>query len=196
MNDVTKQVSAVVGTSAEAEIDRAIAVLTLAFADDPVTRWQYPDAAQHLALFPKFARAFGGLAFTHGTARVAGDHAGVALWLPPGAEPDHAAIAATLPAGREAEIGAIFEQLAPYHPSEPHWYLPLLGVDPARQGRGYGAALLEETFRRCDQDHVAAYLESTNPANIPLYHRHGFKLLGSVQVGTAPALFPMFRAAR
>jgi GNAT superfamily N-acetyltransferase len=194
--NVTKQIPAATDASVALDIGRAIAVLTLAFADDPVNRWLYPDAAQHLALFPDFARAFGGNAFIHGTARIAGDHAGVALWLPPAAEPDHAAIEARLPAGREAEIGAIFEQLMSFHPKDPHWYLPLLGVDPAFQRQGYGSALLADMLDRCDREHAAAYLESTNPRNIPLYQRHGFRLLGTVQVGSAPPLFPMSREAR
>jgi GNAT superfamily N-acetyltransferase len=29
-----------------------------------------------------------------------------------------------------------------YHPAEPHWYLPLIGVDPAHQNNGHGAALM------------------------------------------------------
>jgi ribosomal protein S18 acetylase RimI-like enzyme len=120
----------------------------------------------------------------------------VALWLPPGAEFDHDAVEASLPPGREREIAAVFEKLAHYHPKEQHWYLPLIAVDPAHQGRGHGAALLQDTLRRCDQEHVAAYLESTNPANIALYQRHGFELRGAVQVGSSPPLFPMLRPAR
>jgi len=106
------------------------------------------------------------------------------------------AIGASLPSGREGEFAAVFEAMTSYHPQEPHWYLPLIGVDPARHRKGYGAALLQDTLRRCDQDYVAAYLESTNPANITLYQRHGFELRGTIQVGSAPPLFPMLRPAR
>jgi hypothetical protein len=28
------------------------------------------------------------------------------------------------------DVYATFEQMAKYHPSEPHWYLSLMGVDP------------------------------------------------------------------
>jgi ribosomal protein S18 acetylase RimI-like enzyme len=196
MNPMKAVPASIVGTVAPADIYRAIAVLVLAFTNDPVVRWKYPDPAQYLRLFPNFVRAFGGGALAQETARYVGHHVGVALWLPPGAELDHVAIDASLPAGREAEIAAVFEELASYHPSEPHWYLPLIGVDPAYQRKGYGAALLEETLRRCDRDHIAAYLESTNPVNIALYQRHGFKLQGTVQVGSSPPLFPMLRPAR
>jgi ribosomal protein S18 acetylase RimI-like enzyme len=83
-----------------------------------------------------------------------------------------------------------------YHPREPHWYLPLIGVDPACQGGGCGAALMRHALSRCDRDRAPAYLESTNPRNITLYERHGFERLGTVQVGTSPPIVPMLRRAR
>ena len=83
-----------------------------------------------------------------------------------------------------------------YHTSEPHWYLPLIGVDPARQGKGYGAALMRHALAACDRDGMPAYLESTNPRNVPLYERHGFALLGTIQAGSSPPIFPMLRTAR
>jgi ribosomal protein S18 acetylase RimI-like enzyme len=185
-----------VAAVAPADVERAVAVLTLAFSADPVTRWTYPEPAQYLARFPVLVHALGGGAFTEGTARHVADYGGVALWLPPGRELDEEAIGTSLPPGRESEFAAVFEAMASYHPQEPHWYLPLIGVDPARHRNGYGAALLQDTLRRCDQDHVAAYLESTNPANITLYQRHGFELQGTIQVGSSPPLFPMFRPTR
>lgn len=196
MNSMKAVPTSIVGTLAPADIYRATAVLVLAFTHDPIVRWQYPEPAQYLRLFPDFVRAFGGSALRQETARYVGEHAGVALWLPPRADLDHAAIDATLPVARKAEIAAVLEELASYHPNEPHWYLPLIGVDPVYHRKGYGAMLLDDTLHRCDRDHVAAYLESTNPANIPLYQRHGFTLRGTVQVGSSPPLFPMLRPAR
>jgi ribosomal protein S18 acetylase RimI-like enzyme len=94
------------------------------------------------------------------------------------------------------EVFAVFERMGTYHPSEPHWYLPLIGVDPACHRRGYGAALLQHTLSQCDREHTAAYLESSNPANIPLYQRHGFDILDTIQVGSSPPIFPMLRPPR
>jgi ribosomal protein S18 acetylase RimI-like enzyme len=91
---------------------------------------------------------------------------------------------------------AVLEQMGCYHPREPHWYLPLIDVDPFQQGKGYDSALLQHALLPCDRDYTLAYLESSNPKNIPLYERHGFALLGIVQVGTSPPIFPMLRTPR
>jgi ribosomal protein S18 acetylase RimI-like enzyme len=91
------------------------------------------------------------------------------------------------------ELLALFERMGSRHPREPHWYLPLIGVDPAQQSSGHGSALLRHGLARCDRDHLIAYLESTNPRNIPLYERHGFAVVDTVQVGNSPPIFPMLR---
>jgi ribosomal protein S18 acetylase RimI-like enzyme len=99
-------------------------------------------------------------------------------------------------AERQAAVFAVFEQMGRYHPAEPHWYLPFIGVDPIHQGKGYGSALLKHVLLQCDRDRAPAYLESTNPANISLYERHGFQVLATIQVGSSPPIFPMLRIAR
>jgi ribosomal protein S18 acetylase RimI-like enzyme len=96
----------------------------------------------------------------------------------------------------QGDLAKVFEKMGSYHPSEPHWHLPLIGVDPSLQGNGLGAALLKHGLIRCDRDNTPAYLESTTPRNIPLYQRHGFEVLGEIQVGTSPTIFPMLRKPR
>ena len=71
-----------------------------------------------------------------------------------------------------------------------HWYLPLIGVDPFHQRKGYGSALLRHVLRLCDRDGTPAYLESTNPANVPLYERHGFRVLATSSGGVVTANLP------
>ena len=174
-----------------------IATLTLAFSEDPATRWTWPVARDYLAAFPRFAKAFGGAAFVKGSAHLIGDHAGAALWLPPGVEPDDAALgelmrttASPLSSGDGAQV---MQQMAAYHPREPHWYLPLIGIDPKYQGKGLGGALLGHALEICDRDGALAYLESSNPRNVPLYQRYGFEIMGHIQVGSSPTLVPMLR---
>ena len=149
---------------------------------------------------PSFTRAFGGGAFLHNGAHCTDDYAGAALWLPPNVHPEDEAfgeiVERTVSASIRGDLFAVFEQMAKYHPGEPHWYLPLIGVDPAHQGKGYGSALMTYALQQCDRDHSPAYLESTNPRNISLYRRHGFEVLGTIQVGASPPLVPMVRHRR
>jgi ribosomal protein S18 acetylase RimI-like enzyme len=102
----------------------------------------------------------------------------------------------TVSADIRNDMLALFEQMANYHPKEPRWFLPLIGVDPAYQGRGLGDALMSFALQHCDRDRAPAYLESTNPRNISLYRRHGFEPLGKIQVGSSPPLVPMVRRPR
>jgi ribosomal protein S18 acetylase RimI-like enzyme len=195
----TTRISTVTAT-APAEAEQAIATLVLAFGTDPTARWTYPDPRQYLAHFPAVVRAFGGKAFARGTGDHLNEFVGAALWLPPGIRPDEEALAAIMRASvaaeRRATVLAVFEQMGRHHPREPHWYLPLIGVDPVHRGKGHGSALLRHALLRCDRDHAPAYLESTNPINLPLYERHGFRVLGTIQIGSSPPIFPMLRAAR
>jgi GNAT superfamily N-acetyltransferase len=188
-----------VKTATPAEIDQCVATIVLAFSGDPAARWAFADPQAYFATFPQFVRAFGGKAFEHGSAHhIAGSAA--ALWMPPGVEPDEEAMVALIESAvaendREAMFG-VFEQMAVFHPQEPHWYLPLIGTDPAKQGNGFGSALLRHALAICDQQNMPAYLEATSARNVPLYQRHGFEALGVIQAGSGPPITPMLRKPR
>lgn len=186
-----------VQTAGTSDQPRLIATMSLAFSSDPAVRWMYPEPESYLEYFPQFVTAFGGRAFECETAHVIGDVQAAALWLPPGVQPDERALMklfeCTVPEQNQEVLFAIFEQMGNYHPHEPHWYLPLIGVDPVQQRRGYGSMLLKYALKACDRDSIPAYLESSNPENIPLYQRHGFEVLGTIQVGTSPPVTPMLR---
>ncbi len=195
-----KRTNSIVKTAATSDMSGVIDVLIRAFSKDPIARWVWPDPQQYLMHSPRFVRAFGGRAFEHGTAYYIDGYLGAALWLPPNVQPDEEAMVAilqsTVSEQTQKDVFAVFEQMGRYHPSEPHWYLPIMGVDPPQQGRGFGSALMQYALAQCDRDDKLAYLESSNPKNIPLYERHGFELLGTIQVGTSPSIFPVLRRPR
>jgi ribosomal protein S18 acetylase RimI-like enzyme len=191
-------ITPIIKTAASA-LDEAsiIEVLVRANWADPAARWVWPDSQQFLMHFPSFVRAFGGKAFAHGSAYYVDGYVGAALWLPPDVHPDEnvliALVQQTVSEQIQKDFFPVLEQMGRYHPSEPHWYLPLMGVGPSQQGKGFGSALLQHTLLQFDCDNKLAYLESSNPRNIPLYKRHGFELLGSIQIGTSPSIAPMLR---
>lgn len=189
-----------VRSAAASEEQQIVSILVIAFSSDPAARWMYPDAEEYLLHFPAFVRAFGGAAFAHKSAYIVEGGGGGALWLPPEVHADEESLTSlvqrTAPEQIRDDLFAVLEQMGGYHPTEPHWYLPMIGVDQRLQGQGYGSAMLRYTLAMCDLDHKSAYLESSNPANIPLYQRHGFEMLGTIQVGSSPPVIPMLRTPR
>jgi ribosomal protein S18 acetylase RimI-like enzyme len=185
--------------ASKADHDRAIATLLLGFSSDPLTRWFWPEAKDYLQSAPVFD-AFGGNAVEAGTAFVSAGFEGAALWLPPGIAPDEERVAEFLQKTVASEIVedvfSVLEKMDECHPDEDVWYLPVVAVDPAHQGKGIGSALMKTALRRCDESGCAAYLESSNPRNISLYERHGFEAMGQIQVGSSPIVTPMYRQAR
>ena len=185
-------------TAKASDQNQVIATIALAFSSDPAGRYLYPDPHQFFSHFPEFVRIFGGKAFEHDTAYYVDGFTGAALWYPPGVHPNEDALVSlllrTVPENMQEEMFAVFEKQASYHPTEPNWYLPLIGVDPAHQGKGYGSALLKHVLVNCDRSSQVAYLESTSPQSVRLYERHGFKVLAEIQVGSSPSIFPMTRA--
>jgi ribosomal protein S18 acetylase RimI-like enzyme len=89
----------------------------------------------------------------------------------------------------------MLQGMAEHHPHEPHWYLPLIAADPNWIGQGLGTLLMKHALRQCDEEGITAYLESSNPRNISLYERHGFRVIGAIQHGSSPTMTPMFRPA-
>ena len=93
-------------------------------------------------------------------------------------------------------IISLFEQMGGYHPHEPHWYIPLIGVDPMFHGQGYGSQLMRQGLLACDRDRQLAYLEATSLASRRFYEHHGFRVLGEIRAGDSPPMFPMVREPR
>ena len=181
----------------KSEQEQAIAAIVLAFAADPFSRWIFPDPHHYLKYFPQVVRFLCGNAFEHGTGYCIEGFAGSALWLPPDVHPREEELGEVLMHGvheqRHEEVFTMLERMASYHPTEPHWYLPMIGVQATHRGKGYGEALMEHALRPCDREQKLVYLESTNPKNISLYQRYGFEILDTIQIGSSPPVSPMLR---
>jgi GNAT superfamily N-acetyltransferase len=186
-----------VKTATREEENAVAGAVVAAFLTDPVARWLLPEAHRYFATMPGLIQGFAGAAFANESAYHIGTYAGAALWLPPGIHFDEDALTSlfnrNLAKNKVENAFAFFEQMGKYHPGEPHWYLPLIGVDPLHQGHGYGSALMKQALQRCDQEKKLAYLESSNPRNLSLYIRHGFEIIGTIRVGDSPPMIPMLR---
>jgi GNAT superfamily N-acetyltransferase len=179
-----------------------------AFHDDPVMTWLLPDAAARARGLP---RMFATMTRHHflggGGAEVArrGDAIGAAaLWDPPGRWKQSRFEELIMTPGyiwafgQRAPVGqGVAETMKRVHPEEPHWYLGVIGSDPAVRGKGFGQALMVSRLDRVDAEHAPAYLESTKPDNVPYYQRFGFEVTGEIGLpGGGPTLWPMWRQPR
>jgi GNAT superfamily N-acetyltransferase len=182
------------------EMSQAVASIVAAFITDPLARFAWPSPHDHLHAMPLATREFAGGSFAHGTAYVTADFGGAALWLPPGVHPNSEALERVFRDTAKPEhlddLLATFEKMDEWHPEEPLWYLPIVGVEPNAQGNGLGGALMRHAVARCDEEGALAYLESSNPRNISLYERHGFEVMGEIQMGAGPLVTPMLRRPR
>jgi len=186
-----------------AQVEQCSAVinlLTAALITDPLARWKYTCVHDYMRYEPEFYRAFGGASFDTGTAFVADELRGAALWLTSESHSDETAMAtlaeATLAAAKRDHLNTLFERLAVYHPAAPHWYLPIIGVDPLHQGKNIGLHLMQAALDVCDEQQLIAYLDSTSERSVRFYQRLGFTCLGEVSVADSPGVFPMLRQPR
>jgi len=167
-------------------VGSASAVIARAFHDDPLTAYLYPDEQQRRRLAPVMFEALVRYDCLFGQVDHLPEFTAVATWMRPGetAETSERLAAAgfdDLPADVPlARLDAFFSTIGPAHERaapEPHWYLRLLGVDPAHHGQGLGSTLLEHGLRRADETSQPCYLETFAERNVPFYLRHGFELV-------------------
>ena len=179
-----------------------------AFYDDPVMTWMLPDDdARRRKLHKLFASLTRYHHLARGGVEVAPDGDGIggaALWDPPGQwrtsrlSELRAIPGLFLAFGSSLQKGLVVEEMMKeVHPEEPHWYLAIIGSDPNVRGKGFGQVLMRSRLDRCDAEHAPAYLESSNPDNVPYYQRFGFEVTGEITVPNGgPTLIPMWRPAR
>jgi GNAT superfamily N-acetyltransferase len=182
--------------------------LGLAFHQDPVMTWLFPDEAVRRKRLP---RLFDTLTRYHhlagGGCEVASADStmvAAALWDPPGSWRYTQAEQWRAVPGLIRALGPGFfrsftvnNEMERLHPEEPHWYLAIIGSAPGVRGGGFGHALMRSRLERVDAEHAPAYLESSNADNVPYYSRFGFEVTGEITLPNGgPSLWPMWRAPR
>jgi len=187
------------------EVERLAAALARAFYDDPAMTWLFGD--RDGPRLRRLRRWFAAEARRHarhgGTVLTADGQPGGAFWDAPDRwRTTWPAVLRAAPLMLRA-IGPRIPRalrglgmLESAHPREPHWYLSVVGTDPAEQGKGVGTALISPMLDRCDEAGLGAYLESSKPENVPYYQRFGFAVTGQIDLPDGPPLWPMWRAPR
>lgn len=175
------------------DLPHAAAALARAFHADPLQTHVFPDPVERAEKSPAHFAPLLAYGLRFGTVlTTAGEPLGAAVWLPPGEtevtdararEAGLDKLPELLGEGPATRFFRVLEAVDPFHKTDvpgDHWYLLVLGLDPAAQGRGLARALLEPVFAEADRGGLPCYLETAQPANVGLYRHLGFRVLRDV----------------
>ena len=181
----------------------AAASLTEAFLEDPVLSYLFEDEEYRpLLLSAFFANRLASRVKTDRLLLPSGyEKFAAALWETPDKNSENdssfsGAIAAAVTVLGDQWVNDRLVNLNPLFdakPKTPHWYLAFIGTRPEVRGKGLASALIKATTKICDKEKIPAYLESSNPENVALYEKHGFKVTGEVTLKNGPIVPLMWR---
>jgi ribosomal protein S18 acetylase RimI-like enzyme len=161
------------------ERDNAAAVLAHALRDGSYVGYLTANSSNQIAALEAYFKA----CFDSCQRRFAiGGDLGFALWELPGSRSSLIQNLKMIPVILRFDYSKLplclraMKAKAKAKPTADHYYLSVVGVHPDHQSRGLGAKLLGPILQECDQRKIGAYLETSNPRNIPFYERLGFKI--------------------
>jgi GNAT superfamily N-acetyltransferase len=172
----------------------AVASLAAAFADYPLFPPLCPDAYRRPRVIEAFCRYLFRMALRCDGAFGTADRAAVVCTWPAGSEwPSRWA---SLRRGGVTVLWRVgwhgtrllarlehgFDDARRKHVPGPHCYVPLLGVRPEVQGKGLSRAVLSPVFAAADRDRLPIYLETMKQANVAIYQKLGFELMGKSEL--------------
>ena len=181
------------------------ACLASAFHKDPLWgEWMFPSEATRVRGMLRFMEFWAGCEVRRPWMRVTQKCESVAAWVAPGEieltgedEERLGHLLRDLLGERASEVEEVFEQFDAHHPQDrPHFYLSWWATHSDHSGQGVGSALMNETLALIDAEHMPAYLESTNPANLPRYEALGFVTRDTLGPPNGPVVTTMWRDAR
>jgi GNAT superfamily N-acetyltransferase len=190
------------------EVKAAVPALVKAFWTYSETVHLLPDERRRRHVLPRYLASDANDAARFGTLlgeERDGQIIGAAAWVPPEAYPVPIGrqvrqiidLAPTLPWAwrcvREAQRGQTGNRA--YHVRHPaHYYLRVIGVDPAAQAHGIGSSLVRPVLQMADDRGVGCFLQTATAENVSWYERFGFTVAATYQpTPTWPQVWAMWR---
>lgn len=173
------------------DVPRLAEALADAFVNDPVYTWMLPRSLRlQTRLRTMFAAEMEQYVLPNGgTVWTTSARDGAVCELPPGAWEMPTSMTGAeafrwaRAFGRRLLLaGRVLRAMEDRHPREPHFYVRIVGVRTALQGRGLGSALMQPTLQRADSAGLPAYIEASSERSAALYARLGFVHMGVLEL--------------
>jgi GNAT superfamily N-acetyltransferase len=151
----------------------------MAFAEDPLLRWFFPDRDDYFALSPTAWQYIARRSIALESTFTTDDGVAVAMFFPPGRpqiEVDPLPPASPSSPELQERFAVIGAVMAEHTPLEPHWYLNVLATHPDWQRQGLGAAVMAPIGDVCRRDGLPMYLETQTISNVAYYGHLGFRV--------------------
>jgi len=189
------------------ERDAGAAVLGRAFTEYELLRHYFHNETERRAVADTFGFIALSVCLRYGEVYTSSEKLeGVAAWLPPGQAPFGVwQIIRSVPlpilfrfasqgASRMWAYGRYVDKLHRKLVPHPHWYLQIIGVDPAYHGQGFSSRLLRPVLERIDREQMPCFLETNTEKNVAIYRRFGFEVVSEDKIpGTEVTSFAMLR---
>jgi len=186
----------------QSNISELADMLTLAFDSDPVLRWVMRNDDKRSEALRRLLTYILRESIPYSEVMTTEELDACAVWVPPGIWSKPPGLLESIRMLPETLRWTGWSRFKKYmdldvaefaKPSEPYFYLVILGVHPDRWGLGLASALLCHTLSRLDVIGMPAYLENSNLANQSLYQHCGFKVLDEITQSGGPSEWCMWR---
>jgi len=182
-------------------------VLGRAFTEYELFQYYFRDETKRRAVAETFGFIALSICLRYGEVYASSEKLeGVSAWLPPGKAPLGGwQIIRSVPLlvlfrfGRQGAsrlraygryVDNMHRKLVPY----PHWYLQIIGVDPAYHGQRFCSRLVKPVLERIDREQMPCFLETNTVKNVAIYRRFGFEVVSEDKIpGTEVTIFAMLR---
>ena len=183
------------------EIHRLSTLLAHAFHEDPMQRWLFPRDDRRVAQIAELMARDIEHRLLPFTRLVYGSDGHSASFVEHRLEPVAPATPwrvapafLSLVGSRAVRAWRMLRLIDAAHSSiGPHLYLGHLAVAKPHRGAGRASALLHHTMTTADDLDVGVYVETANPASLPLYARHGLVVLQEIRVPRVPPVWTLWR---
>jgi len=179
----------------KSDIKPATEVLALAFHDDQLLQYAFPDEPEREKMTLYFCQFVLHYGIRYGEVYATSTNPeGVAVWVTSDYFPmTFWRMIRSVPLSVMAGFGgggglrlkhpgdylaAVHKRLAPFK----HWFLLTIGVAPQFQGKGFASRLIRPMLARIDEQGLPCYLETMDEKNVRLYEHFGFRVIAKFAI--------------